>query len=96
MVATAEDAGDPGVAEVGQLAEHVHADLARGDERPAARLAAEVFDRPSEHLRRFLEDQLRRDDAWTRRRQQVRENFARDLFGQGNTMQTRVGRDANE
>ena len=59
VVAAAELLGDLRVAVVGELAEHVHADLAGGDERPAPALAAEVLDGPAEHLGGLVEDELR-------------------------------------
>ena len=44
VVATAEQAGDARVAEIGELAEHVHRDLPGGDERALATLALERLD----------------------------------------------------
>src|SRR5687768_14147847 len=73
VVAAPELLGDPGIAVVGQLTEDVHPDLAGGDERPAAALAAEVFDGPAEHQRGLVEDQLGCDDPGLAGREEIGE-----------------------
>src|SRR5437870_2599077 len=71
VVAPTELLGDLRIAVVGELTEDVHADLAGGDERASAALAAQVVDRPAEHLRGCLEDELGRDDARAARREEI-------------------------
>ena len=82
VVTAAERLGDARIAEVGELADHVHADLAGGDERPAPALAAEVLDGPAEHLGGLVEDQLGGDDPRAWRWQEVGEDLAGDLLGE--------------
>src|SRR2546429_9484279 len=64
VVTSAELPGDRRIAEIGQLPEHVHADLAGGDEGAAAALAGQLVDTESEHLGRGVEDAARCDLAW--------------------------------
>src|SRR3954451_6525175 len=90
VVAAPELLGDLRIAVVGELAEDVHPDLARGHERPAPALATQVFDRPPEHLRGLFEDHLRCDHARPARGQQVGEHLVRDVFGQRNAMEARI------
>src|SRR6267142_3464707 len=53
------------IAVVGELAEHIHPDLAGRDERSPPALAAQVVDGPAEHLGGLFQDDLGRDDART-------------------------------
>src|SRR5436190_6418946 len=55
VVATAEGLRDARVAQVGELAHHVHADLAGGYERPAPALATQLVGGPAEHLGGLVE-----------------------------------------
>src|SRR5450759_2743874 len=78
VVPSSELPPDGRVTEVGQFAEHVHADLPGGDQRPAPIGPAELFDRESESVRGSLEDDLRGDPSWLVGGDDVRQ----DLFGQ--------------
>src|SRR5262245_41783685 len=61
VVAVAELAGDGRVAEVGELAEDVHAHLPGGHERPAAALTGDLVDAEGELLGGPLQDERRGD-----------------------------------
>src|SRR5437660_3133518 len=63
VVAPTELTADGGVAEVGHLAEHVHADLAGVDQWPAPALADEVVDADPEHVGRGIEDHAGGEEA---------------------------------
>ncbi len=96
VVAAAELLGDLRVAVVGELPEDVHPDLAGGHQGPAPARAAEVVDRPAEHLRRLVEDELGGDDPGSARREQVGEDGVGDLLGEGDPVEARVGRDPDQ
>ena len=96
VVTAAERLGDARVAEVGELAHHVHADLAGGDERPAPALAAEVVDRPAEHLGGLVEDQLGGDHAGRGGREEVGEHLLGDLLGELGAVEAGVGGDPDQ
>ena len=56
VVAATELPGDGRVRQVGELAEHVHGDLAGGHQGPTPALALQVLDREVEHVGGGLED----------------------------------------
>src|SRR5437899_1910458 len=63
VISAAELAGDGGIAEIGELAEHVHPDLAGRDEWAPTAGTAQLFNAEAERRRCRLEDHPRCDSA---------------------------------
>src|SRR5687767_7431908 len=96
VVAAAEQAGDARVAQVGLLAEHVHRDLAAGDERALTALALQCLDLEAEVPGDLGQQLLVGARLGLRLGEQIGELLLRELGGDRRAAEAGVGGDTDQ